>query len=302
MNIAGVNAVMAAPARRRSDMCGPAADKLDTGNSASSGSLAPRIMSAIVLTPLVLGVVHFGGRAFAAVVAFACIVMIFEWTRMVERREFSASFYALTLGAMAAMVAAPAGAYGVAFGICALSGVAAFIFARRTGRFGVWPAVAAPYIIAPSIALMWLRLDAENARALTFLLFIVVWAADTGAFITGKLIGGPKISYALSPSKTWAGMAGGVLGGGAVGAAAAHYLLGPGALGPYLLAGAVLGATSVVGDLAESAFKRNFGVKDISGFIPGHGGALDRMDGMIFSTTAMTGALFIYMLVGKVQG
>jgi phosphatidate cytidylyltransferase len=70
----------------------------------------------------------------------------------------------------------------------------------------------------------------------------------------------------------------------------------------YVLIGGLLGAASVIGDLVESGFKRNFGLKDISGLIPGHGGALDRLDGMIFATSAMTAGLLIYMLWEKVQG
>ncbi|MHA7873597.1 MAG: phosphatidate cytidylyltransferase, partial [Hyphococcus sp.] len=130
----------------------------------------------------------------------------------------------------------------------------------------------------------------------TFMLFFIVWAADSGAFVTGKLIGGPKISHALSPSKTWAGICGGVLGGCIAGAVAGVHFFGWQSAMAFLLIGGVLGAASVAGDLFESALKRNFGLKDISGFIPGHGGALDRMDGMIFATAAMTGGYFAYML------
>jgi phosphatidate cytidylyltransferase len=261
-----------------------------------------RLLSAAVLIPLVISSAYLGGRIFAAMIAFACIVMIFEWTRMVEGKECSASFYALAFGATAAMFAAPSGAYGLAFAISALSGVVAFFLAKRNGGAGIWPALGVVYILMPSVALMWLRLDSEYGRALTLMLFFVVWAADTGAFVTGKLIGGPKISYALSPSKTWAGIVGGVIGGSLIGAAAAYLFFGPGAAWAYFLLGGVLGAASVAGDLAESAVKRKFGVKDISGFIPGHGGALDRMDGMIFATIAMTGAYFLYMLTEMVQG
>jgi len=263
-----------------------------------SRALILRLLSAAVLVPLVMGAVYYGGRLFVALMAFACIVMIFEWTRMVERRSLSASFYVLSFGATAAMFAASSGIYDLAFGLCALSGVTAFFFARRSGGSGFWPGLAAAYVLIPTVALMWLRLDTEYGRSLTFILFFIVWAADTGAFVTGKLIGGPKINYALSPSKTWAGIGGGVIGGSIVGAIAAHAFFGPGAAWAYLLLGGVLGAASVAGDLAESAVKRKFGIKDISSFIPGHGGALDRMDGMIFATVTMTSAYFIYMLLG----
>lgn len=283
-------------------MASSALDKLDRGAPASTRSLVLRFISAAILVPIVIAAVHAGGRYFAALVAFANIVMIFEWTRMVERREFSASFYALAIGATAALHAAASGAYGPAFALCAASGAGAFVLAKNAGRLGIWPAIAAPYIIAPSIALLWLRFMPEAGRALTYLLFVIVWAADTGAFITGKLIGGPKISHALSPSKTWSGIGGGVMGGAAAGGLGAAWLFGAGAAGPLLVVGGALGAASVFGDLAESAFKRNFGLKDISGFIPGHGGALDRLDGMIFATAAMTCVYFLYMLAAKFQG
>lgn len=280
----------------------PNIEKLDTAKPPSTRSLLARLGSAAVLIPVVLSAVHYGGRWFSAVVAFACIVMIFEWTRMVERKECSASFYVLSFGATAAMFAAPSGAFVLAYSLCAASGALAFILAKRGGGLGLWPALAAIYILAPSVALMWLRLDADHGRALTFMLFFIVWAADTGAFITGKLIGGPKINYALSPSKTWAGIGGGVIGGSIIGGLTAVYAFGLAEAAIFLVIGGVLGAASVAGDLAESAAKRNFGLKDISGFIPGHGGALDRMDGMIFSTVAMTSGYFIYMIAGKGQG
>lgn len=277
----------------------PSLEKLDTEKTASSGSLLPRVISASFLIPLVLAVVYYGGPAFAALVAVASIIMLFEWTRMVERRDFSNVFYALVIGAAAALFAASAGAYSAAFGLCALTGLAAWALAKREGRLGFWPALSALYIIAPCIALVWLRHDVSQGRALTFILFSIVWAADTGAFILGKFIGGPKISHALSPSKTWAGIAGGIIGGGLAGFAAAIYAFGNGDTVFFALAAAGLGAVSVVGDLVESGIKRNFGLKDISGFIPGHGGALDRLDGMILATMAMTGALFLYMIFGK---
>ncbi len=276
--------------------------KVEAKKRASGQPLFFRLVSAAVLIPLVLGAVHFGGRMFAALIAFACIVMVFEWTRMVERKECSASFYALSLAATAAMFAASTGAYLFAYSFCVAGALAAYFFASGTYLQKLWPAIGAAYVILPSIALMWLRLETPHGRELTFMLFFIVWAADTGAFIFGKSIGGPKISYALSPSKTWAGIGGGVLGGAAVAALAAIYFFGMETGQTFILFGAILGATSVAGDLAESAIKRNFGLKDISGFIPGHGGALDRMDGMIFSTMAMTSAYFLYMVAASGQG
>jgi phosphatidate cytidylyltransferase len=277
-------------------------DKLDTARPASAGSLAKRLFSALILMPLVIAAVHVGGSAFAAMIAFAAVVMLFEWTRMVERRSFSPAFYALVLGSAAAMYCAAGGNYDAAIAIAAASGVGAFMLAKRESGIGGWSAVGTIYIIIPCIGLIWLRNDAPSGRDLTYLLYGVVWAADSGAFFFGKFIGGPKISYALSPSKTWAGIGGGILGGCLVGAVAGAIFYGAGGALLYFCLGGVLGAASVIGDLVESAFKRYFGLKDISGFIPGHGGALDRLDGMIFATSAMTGGLLLYMLAEKVQG
>ncbi len=290
---------MAASAERPGDALSPAIDRLDTGKLASSAPLLMRIASAVILIPIVMAAIYAGGRYFAAMVAFAAIIMIFEWTRMVERCEFSTRFYTLSLGAALALFAAASGAYALAFMISALAGVAAFILAKRTkSGLGFWPAMATAYILWPTIALIWLRFEVENARGLTLFLFAVVWAADSGAFFFGKFLGGPKISYALSPSKTWAGIAGGIA-GGAILAIAARPLIGVDSLLFAALCGGFLGAMSVLGDLAESGLKRNFGLKDISGLIPGHGGALDRLDGMIFATIAMTSVLFLDIMAEK---
>lgn len=218
---------------------------------------------------------------------------------MVERRDFGGSFYLLAVSAVISFYLAANADYGFAAMISSLGGVAVFFYARKKTGLGFWSAMAPFYILLPSIALIWLRQSADDGRALTFILFITVWAADIGAFIFGKLIGGPKISHALSPSKTWAGIGGGVVGGALIGVSAGVYLLGAGAAIWCFGAGGLLGAASVSGDLAESALKRHFGLKDISGFIPGHGGALDRLDGMIFATAAMTFGYFIYKLLAQ---
>ncbi|MGF1543396.1 MAG: phosphatidate cytidylyltransferase [Parvularculaceae bacterium] len=249
-----------------------------------------------------------GGPAFAGLVAFLVVVMAFEWTRMVEGRELTPAFYALAATGALAASAASAGAYIAAYGACALGGLAAFAAARRAGRAASsWVAFGAAYFVAPCIALLWLRDAVDGGRAITLFLFLVVWSADSAAYFAGRFFGGPRLSPLLSPSKTWAGAAAGVLAGGLAGA-----LCGPGlfdagdAFGDqvggaafHVLIGASLGLASILGDLAESAFKRGFGVKDASGFIPGHGGALDRLDGMIFATVAMTAVLFGHSLASR---
>jgi len=267
-----------------------------SGDAEIRKALRLRIISAACMIPPTIAGIFMGGRVFTAMVTFAAMLMIFEWTRMVEGRAYSWRFYLLSAGAAAALILASLGHYPAALGVAAIAGGASL---APIGGFTFWPAIAAPYIIAPTIGLIWLRFDPSYGTTLTVLIFVTVWAADTGAFIFGKLIGGPKISHALSPSKTWAGIGGGVAGGALVGAVAAYALFGAEAGAAFLLAGGVIGAASVAGDLAESAFKRRFGLKDISGFIPGHGGVLDRLDGMIFATVAMTSAYLLYIVFEK---
>lgn len=280
----------------------PLINNKEPGKPATISALGSRILSALVMIPLVIGAIFLGGPAFAAMIAFACIVMLFEWSRMVERKAFSYAFYALALGGAVSMFFAASGNYLMSFVIAGGSSLIAAFLARKNSGSGIWSAFAAIYIMLPCIALIWLRLDLPHGLALTVVLFTVVWAADTGAFVFGKFIGGPKISHALSPTKTWAGICGGIIFGSIIGAIAGIVMFDKSEALSYFLVGGGLGAASVIGDLVESGFKRNFSLKDISGFIPGHGGALDRLDGMIFATAAMTGTILLYMLIEKLQG
>lgn len=270
--------------------------------AASGGSLVQRIASSLILAPAALATMYLGGPVFAGVVAFAAIVMTFEWARMIEGRDFSAVFYVLALSGAAAFALASAGHYAFAYGSCLAGGIAAGLASLRTTRRVLWAGFGAAYILAPSVALIWLRSDIENGRALTLMLFLIVWSADTGGYVGGRLVGGPKMSPAVSPAKTWAGAVGGLIMGAIAGFAVSEWVFGGGGFVFYILIGASLGLASILGDMAESAFKRTFGVKDASGFIPGHGGALDRLDGMIFATTAMTLVLYLHSLLGRFQG
>jgi phosphatidate cytidylyltransferase len=112
-------------------------------------------------------------------------------------------------------------------------------------------------------------------------LFLVVWASDIGAYMAGRALGGPKLWPAVSPNKTWSGAAGGLLAAILV-ALGTALVFTPGASTVAVVAvAALLGVASQAGDLLESAIKRHFDVKDSSRLIPGHGGLLDRLDGVL---------------------
>jgi phosphatidate cytidylyltransferase len=140
------------------------------------------------------------------------------------------------------------------------------------------------YVGLPALALVWLR--AAEPYGLQAVLFIltIVWTTDTLAYFGGRAIGGAKLMPSVSPNKTWAGLASGVAGSACTGAIFAAIL---GAPWPALAGtAAMLALVAQAGDLAESALKRRFGVKDASGLIPGHGGMLDRVDGIVFAAVA----------------
>jgi len=140
------------------------------------------------------------------------------------------------------------------------------------------------YVAPACAALFWLRADAQAGFANVLFLLLVVWASDIGAYAAGRMFGGPKLAPAISPGKTWSGAAGGLVCAMLVGVAASR--LDTGAASHAALVAAVLGVLAQAGDLLESGLKRHFGVKDSSRLIPGHGGLLDRLDGVLAAAPA----------------
>ncbi|MEM6650057.1 MAG: phosphatidate cytidylyltransferase [Pseudomonadota bacterium] len=252
--------------------------------------LAVRLWTAALLIPLVVGTVIIGGRLYSAVIAFMAVLLIFEWTRMVEGAEFSRGFYALSVTTIITIFLAASGQFPPALIVICVGGVAATLIERSVKRKVPWPLAGALYLLVPAVSALYIRHGAGDGRALTLLLFGVVWATDSGAYLAGKVIGGPKLWPALSPKKTWAGAAGGFMAGILV-AVVIGPLLGAVFL-PLQLAilGGLLSFAAIAGDLTESAVKRFYGVKDSGGVFPGHGGVLDRLDGFLMAVCVL--ALF----------
>jgi len=132
----------------------------------------------------------------------------------------------------------------------------------------------------------------EHAALYTMALIFMIWACDTGAFFSGKLIGGPKMCPKISPGKTWAGLIGGVLSSGLV-ACALHLVfdLYETYSNSFYL-GVVIACVGQIGDISISYFKRKVGVKDTGTVIPGHGGVLDRVDSLLLAAPVYLVSLF----------
>jgi len=139
----------------------------------------------------------------------------------------------------------------------------------------------------------WLR-TMPNPISWTILVFAVTWSADIGAFAVGNALKGPKLSPRYSPNKTWSGFFGGLFGAVVVATLTGVISTARLSLPLALSIGLVGGLATMAGDLWESMLKRHFGVKDSGDLIPGHGGLLDRVDGLMFAVLAVAGARLVY--------
>lgn len=267
--------------------------KSSTGGNAGSvprpapgraADLRVRALSALVLGPLVLAAVWAGGWVFFATVALGAMLSIREWIRIV-RSAGSSSLAMAAYAAMAAVLMVSAAA-GPREAVMAAVGLAPAI-AWMAGGGDRWLAAAGlPYVAAGAVSLLGLRQDPQAGMVLILFLLLSVWACDIGAYAAGRAIGGPRLAPRISPKKTWAGLVGGVFASGLTG-----FLVVSVAGGPHPViataAGALLGLVSQAGDLFESLVKRRYNVKDSGRLIPGHGGLLDRIDGLMVAAPVL---------------
>jgi len=202
--------------------------------------------------------------------------------------------YVVIAVATATLAAAGLREYAVAGWIVAAGVMAAMVAAsRESDRRPVWYGLGVLYTTLPCLGLVWLREHPAQGRDIVFWLLFVIWATDIGAYAAGRSIGGPKLAPRISPKKTWAGLAGGIVSAGSVGALAGAFLLSGNPIG-LAWGGAALAVWSQLGDLFESHVKRRFGAKDSSNLIPGHGGFMDRLDGVLAG--GLAAALLIWLM------
>lgn len=260
--------------------------------TAKWGDLGVRAVSAAVLIPAVLADVWAGGIWFHLFVALIGILMAQEWVNIVHK-DNPLQFALHAAGAMCgALLPLDIGLAGGLLAIAVLTVVSAAAAWREAPGGPAWRYLGVPYVSLPPIALVVLRDDPGYGVAAIVLVMLMVWAADTLAYFAGRIIGGPKLAPRISPKKTWAGM-GGAMVGSAVAALGVGMALGVPGLWLLLIVAALLAVVEQGGDLFKSAMKRHYGVKDSGRLIPGHGGVIDRVDGLVAVATAaaLIGAL-----------
>lgn len=247
--------------------------------------LRTRLASALVLGPLAIFCVWYGGWAWAALLLVAMAGLGGEWGRLAGIRH--PYLLGVTLGFvwLGALLLGPLG------GLMCL----VVLWAGAALSWGGFAGYGVPYAGLAGVALLWLRAR-PGGLADTVFLVLVVWGTDIGAYLAGRLIGGPKLAPRISPGKTWAGSAGGLLIAAAIGAALAA-VLGDNWETAFAT-GVALSFVAQAGDLLESAIKRKLGVKDSGRTIPGHGGLFDRLDG--FLAAAPVAALLALCVHGGV--
>jgi phosphatidate cytidylyltransferase len=245
--------------------------------------LAPRLVSALAMGAVAALFTFSGPTPFAVLVVAVALFVSWEWGRLVHGPDAGIPV-AVQIGTVA--VAGLLAAFlSVGLGLLALPIGAILAALLSLGRNSFFSALGVFYAGFPAVAAIWLRSDADLGLQAVIFLILIVATADTAAFVCGRLMGGPLLSPRISPNKTWAGLIGALVASAIVGGL--FWLAVPGGSVVRLAAtGAALALVAQAGDLAESALKRRFGAKDAGSILPGHGGVMDRVDGLLFAVSA----------------
>jgi phosphatidate cytidylyltransferase len=219
-------------------------------------------------------------------IAVAVALLAIEWGGMSAPGAPTRVAAAVAAAVLVVVFVGHRGDYLWAWGVLLLSAAATAVVARGVAERPADAAFGVLYIAPAALCLVWLR-GTDQGNWWVLMLFAATWAADIGAFAVGSTLRGPKLWPRFSPNKTWSGFVGGLLAAMAAGTLMA--LLPAFQLNLWAAAsiGFTVGLATMAGDLWESALKRRFGVKDSGDLIPGHGGLLDRVDGLMFAVVVM---------------
>lgn len=236
--------------------------------------LRARILPALAMAALAAGLFWYGGQVFSFAIAFLIGLLLFEWTSLCAEETGIGLLPRLLLivGGAALVAGAPfMPAWAILTGLASLAVAFWGVNYRRIGR---WTLPITVLIILAGIAAVELRASAPVLLLATALCII---GTDSGAYLAGKAIGGPKFWPAVSPNKTWAGIFGGIALSILLALMVTLFTKVP--LQAALPFGLLVAISGFIGDFGESALKRHFGVKDSSSLLGAHGGAMDRFDG-----------------------
>ena len=238
-----------------------------------TSDLAVRTASGAALAAFAILILWLGGAALWALLTIVAAIALIEWAGLVKAHRARLGIGLVVL--LAGMSYALPMLWGTDRATLALLLIAAMLMALFPKA--ALTAVGVGYIGTAAIAILFLR-EQPLGFALALWTLAIVWATDIGAYFAGRAIGGPKLAPSISPNKTWAGLIGGMVAAAVVGGLIARY----GHLSTRaMVLGAPLAVVAQLGDLLESAMKRRAGVKDSGKILPGHGGLLDRIDGML---------------------
>jgi phosphatidate cytidylyltransferase len=237
-----------------------------------ANELQTRIIVGVILIAAAVLAEYFGGIFLWLLVVLMALGIMSEWARLTGRQENRMlAMYALSVP-LAIMSPWAAGASFLALGLIFGAAMFVAVFDRSLKL-----AAGVFYAGFPALAIIYIR-DIDNGILMVFWTLALVWATDIGAYFSGRAIGGPKLAPQYSPNKTWAGLIGGV----ALTAVVSYVLHLYWELPFYLVLLSIpLAVLAQMGDLFESGLKRKAGAKDSGTIFPGHGGVMDRLDGLI---------------------
>lgn len=243
-----------------------------------------RVLSGLVLLGPVSAAVWFGGAVFLVLLVLAAIVMSGEWVRLLRSDRAKASGAILAGSTSALLILQQIDSHVTSLMALVAITLLVLVFSILTRRRASIVAGGLMYIGLPLWSAQWIR-QIDGGLYIIIFIFLSVWGTDIFAMLVGKTIGGPKLAPQISPNKTWSGLVGGMIGamvGGAI--TVLIYQIANDvtvSFGGALTVSALIAIIAQAGDLFESSIKRHHDIKDSGSIIPGHGGILDRVDGMV---------------------
>ncbi len=250
-----------------------------------------RVVTALVLIPIVIGTMYAGYPYLHMMAIVIGALMAWEWSNMVPNKNAVVYSITYTMSIVSAILFPSLIAI---LALMFLSAVFIWVKAKNEAHRGLLT-LGVFYITIGFGSVMWLYDTVGFLDTMWFLL--MVWSVDTGGYIFGSTIKGPKLAPKISPNKTWAGLIGGALLSMGVSVAYSYAFTVADNVVFYAVLGGIIAIIAQIGDLVESYIKRSLNIKDSSNLIPGHGGIFDRVDGLIFSAPLVF-ILFSYIASG----